>query len=102
MRLIAGFDKQHLNEVIEKELVCSKQELAKNKKLMEKMSVQYGLTYRESEVAFLVKQGLTNKIIGQKLFVCEKTIKFHTRLIYKKLGVKSRAEFIVKVLNEKD
>jgi DNA-binding CsgD family transcriptional regulator len=54
-----------------------------------------GLTKREVEVANLVRSGLSNRDIANRLFVTEKTIKFHTTSIYKKLKVKSRSQLIV-------
>ena len=61
---------------------------------------QFGhpLSRREVEVLDLVVQGLSSEDVGAKLFVTEKTVKFHLTHVYIKLGVKSRAEAIVKVL----
>jgi LuxR family transcriptional regulator, positive regulator of biofilm formation len=56
---------------------------------------QKGLSNRESEVAELVSKGLSNKEVASQLFVTEKTVKFHLTNIYKKMGVKSRAQLIV-------
>jgi len=60
---------------------------------------RYGLSNRELEVVETVAKGITNKEAGNALFVTEKTIKFHLTNIYKKIGVKSRAELIVKFLH---
>ncbi len=57
--------------------------------------IQKGLSNREAEVAVLVSQGLPNKEVAEKLFVTEKTVKFHLTNIYKKMCVKSRAQLIV-------
>ena len=57
--------------------------------------IQKGLSNRESEVAELVTQGLSNKEVANQLFVTEKTVKFHLTNIYKKMNVKSRAQLIV-------
>ncbi|MFK8138193.1 MAG: LuxR C-terminal-related transcriptional regulator [Bdellovibrionales bacterium] len=56
---------------------------------------QKGLSNREAEVAELVVKGLSNKEVANQLFVTEKTVKFHLTNIYKKMGVKSRAQLIV-------
>lgn len=53
------------------------------------------LSNREQEVALKVTTGASNKVIAADLFVTEKTIKFHLTNIYKKMGVKSRAQLIV-------
>ena len=55
-----------------------------------------GLTKGEIAVALLMAQGMCNREIAQKLFVTEKTIKFHTTRLYFKMKVKSRSQFIVK------
>ncbi|MEP4534773.1 MAG: tetratricopeptide repeat protein [Cyclobacteriaceae bacterium] len=50
------------------------------------------LTEREYDALKLSLQGLTNKEIGDKLFVSDHTVKFHLRNIYNKLGVSNRKE----------
>ncbi len=57
--------------------------------------ISKGLSNREAEVAELVTQGLSNKEVANRLFVTEKTVKFHLTNIYKKMSVKSRAQLIV-------
>jgi len=47
---------------------------------------------RESEVALLVAEGLTNKEIGARLFISESTVASHIRGILNKLGFNSRAQ----------
>ncbi len=56
------------------------------------------LSTREQEVCCLVAKGFSNAEIGDKLFVTEKTIKFHLTNIYTALGLKSRAQLIVYML----
>jgi DNA-binding NarL/FixJ family response regulator len=51
-----------------------------------------GLTPREAEVLGLVADGLTNREIGETLFVSEKTASVHVSNILRKLGVTSRIE----------
>ena len=53
------------------------------------------LSNREAEVSELVALGFANKEVASKLFVTEKTVKFHLTNIYKKLAVKSRTQLIV-------
>jgi len=50
------------------------------------------LTSRESEVLHLVAAGLSNKQIGLKLDLHEKTVKHHMTQIFTKLGVANRTE----------
>ena len=54
------------------------------------------LTKTEKAVAAQLVKGLSNKEIGKRLFVQEKTVKFHLTSIYRKVGVRSRAEYIAK------
>ena len=48
------------------------------------------LTTRETEVLDLIRSGLGNKQIGQKLCVSLATVKAHVYNIFRKLGVTSR------------
>jgi DNA-binding NarL/FixJ family response regulator len=50
------------------------------------------LTEREQEVLQLVGQGLTNREIGEALFLAEKTIKHYMTSVLQKLHVRSRVE----------
>ncbi len=45
------------------------------------------LTEREKDVVSCTVQGMTGREAGKSLFVTEKTIKFHSTHIYRKLGV---------------
>ena len=47
---------------------------------------------REAEVAGLVAEGLSNKQIGARLFISERTVDSHVRGILNKLGFNSRAQ----------
>ena len=47
---------------------------------------------RETEVARLVAEGLTNKQIGMRLFISERTVDSHVRSILNKLGFSARAQ----------
>jgi predicted ATPase/DNA-binding CsgD family transcriptional regulator len=47
---------------------------------------------RESEVARLVADGLSNKQIGARLFISERTVDSHVQNILNKIGVNSRAQ----------
>ena len=50
------------------------------------------LTAQESQIAQLASEGLTNPEIGAKLFLSPRTIEWHLRRVYPKLGVSSRKE----------
>lgn len=50
------------------------------------------LTPQETQVASFVVQGLTNSDVAAKLYLSRRTIDFHLRNVYTKLGVTSRTE----------
>jgi len=56
------------------------------------------LTKREVRVLKLVASGKTNKEIAKRLFVSEKTVKNHLNHIYRKMGVKNRAQAVLEGL----
>ena len=51
-----------------------------------------GLTPREVQIARLVAEGLTNRQIGQKLSIAERTVDAHVEHVKDKLGFRSRLE----------
>jgi DNA-binding NarL/FixJ family response regulator len=59
-----------------------------------------GLTQRESEVLERMMRGLSNRAIGQQLYIGEETVKSHASSIYRKLGVEDRAQAIALALRE--
>jgi DNA-binding NarL/FixJ family response regulator len=60
----------------------------------------YGLTEREKEILQLMTDGLTKKVIADKLFVSYFTIDTHLKNIYAKLHVHSGRGAVAKVLKE--
>lgn len=54
-----------------------------------------GLTEREREILALIGEGLTNRQIGQRLFLAEKTVKNHISRLLAKLGVERRVQAAV-------
>jgi non-specific serine/threonine protein kinase len=50
------------------------------------------LSRRELQVALLVRQGLTDREIGARLFISTRTAEYHVESLRNKLGVRSRAE----------
>ncbi len=50
------------------------------------------LTDRERQVLGLIAQGLTNRQIGERLFISDKTASVHVSAILRKLGAATRAE----------
>jgi DNA-binding NarL/FixJ family response regulator len=60
------------------------------------------LSPRELEVAGLVGRGLTNKQIGQTLYVSERTAENHVQHILTKLGLRNRSQIAAWVSEEPD
>jgi DNA-binding CsgD family transcriptional regulator len=52
----------------------------------------FGLSRRELEVLGLIAQGRTNREIGDRLFISQKTVGVHVGNILAKLGVSGRVE----------
>jgi transcriptional regulator of acetoin/glycerol metabolism len=61
-----------------------------------------GLTDTEQSVAALATQGLTNREIGEHLFMSRYTVDSHLRSIYRKLGVNSRLALTRAVMETSD
>jgi DNA-binding NarL/FixJ family response regulator len=61
----------------------------------------HGLSRRETEVAMLVVEGLTNQQIAAKLFLSIRTVETHLSHIFTKLGVTSRVG-VVAAVNDRD
>jgi DNA-binding NarL/FixJ family response regulator len=53
------------------------------------------LTAREREILALIGEGLTNRQIGQRLYLAEKTVKNHISRLLAKLGVERRVQAAV-------
>jgi DNA-binding CsgD family transcriptional regulator len=52
------------------------------------------LTTRERQVALLASEGHSNREIATKLVVTLKTVEWHLRQSYRKLGIGSRRELL--------
>ncbi len=62
---------------------------------MEKIT-ELGITDREHEILLKLSEGLSNKEIGETLFISESTVKTHLSNLYSKLGAKRRTQAIQK------
>lgn len=56
------------------------------------------LTARELDVLGAIMEGLTNKLIARQLDISLHTVKFHVESVFRKLGVRTRAEAVAKTL----
>ncbi len=57
------------------------------------------LTPRESQVAALVADGLTNREVGEELRISEHTVKKYLLGIFDKLGISTRVELVLYAVN---
>jgi len=57
---------------------------------------EVGLTAREHEILALIAQGLSNREIGEKLFVSENTVKTHSSRLFEKMQVNRRVQAVQK------
>ncbi|ADI13356.1 transcriptional regulator, LuxR family [Truepera radiovictrix DSM 17093] len=55
------------------------------------------LTEREREVLGLLAQGLSNRAIGERLGISERTVKTHVANLFDKFGVRTRLELAAQV-----
>lgn len=55
-----------------------------------------GITLRELQILALIAEGLSNREIGERLFVSENTVKSHSSRLFDKLGVQRRTQAVQK------
>ena len=53
-----------------------------------------GLTAREHEILGLIAEGLSNREIGERLFISENTVKTHSSRLFEKLQVNRRVQAV--------
>jgi|SRR5579884_33277 len=83
--------KHHELEMIEAEIVT----------LIDAMfPLESQLTERELEVLALVAEGRTNREVARLLWLSDQTVKFHLANVYRKLGVSSRGEAVLRARAE--
>ena len=70
-----------------RELIATGEKVPKRKK-----ASTWSLTSQELQIARLVQQGLTNPEIGTRLFLSPRTIEWHLRNIFGKVGATSRRQ----------
>jgi DNA-binding NarL/FixJ family response regulator len=57
---------------------------------------ELGITQREHEILGLIAAGLSNREIGERLFVSENTVKTHSSRLFGKLGVNRRVQAVLR------
>ncbi len=104
--LFKAINKVHDGEVwfVRKLMNETIRQLITEKKSMPEEIYSYncsGLSTRERDVLILICQGMKNKIIADKLFISETTVRHHLTSIFEKLNVTSRLELVVHAFKEK-
>ncbi|MBT6341411.1 MAG: response regulator transcription factor [Desulfobacula sp.] len=66
-----------------------------------KLKSQFSLSKRQTEIVYLVNKGLTNKKIGEKLFISRYTVENHLKAIFEKVNVKNRTKLIYRLSSGK-
>jgi DNA-binding NarL/FixJ family response regulator len=60
---------------------------------------KYNISNREQEIVNLILKGKSNKEIEDTLFISLKTVKNHVYKVFKKVGVQTRGQLIIKIMN---
>lgn len=55
---------------------------------------ELGITQREHEILGLIAEGLSNREIGERLFVSENTVKSHSSRLFEKMDVNRRTQAV--------
>ncbi len=66
----------------------------KDRRLPEREGISVALSKRERQVMDLVAIGLSNQEIAERLFITERTVRFHITSILNKLGADNRAQAV--------
>jgi DNA-binding CsgD family transcriptional regulator len=92
-QLFAGFGMEAFAERARVELVATGERA--RKRTVETLGE---LTPQESQISRLAAEGHTNREIASQLFISPKTVEYHLRKVFRKLGVKSRTHLAYRLL----
>ncbi|WP_436493105.1 response regulator [Actinokineospora sp. HUAS TT18] len=104
--IMAGAAGYLLKQVRGQDLVTAVREVAAGRSLLDPVTTARvldrmrrpddlaGLTEREREVLTLVGEGLSNREIGERLFLAEKTVKNYVTSVLAKLGMQRRTQAV--------
>lgn len=65
-------------------------------------ALEGGLTRTEEQIVALASEGLTNKQIGERLFLSPRTVQWHLSRAFRKLGLRSRTELAARWSGSRD
>ena len=74
---------------------------AKCKKIHPPHTINYQLTPREKELLACIVEGLSYKMIADRLNISYETVRSHIKKIYEKLHVASVTEVVAKAINQR-
>jgi DNA-binding CsgD family transcriptional regulator len=60
---------------------------------------QYRISNRERDIITMIVQGYANRIIGERLFISDRTVKNHVSSIYRKTGAVNKVQLLNMVRN---
>jgi DNA-binding CsgD family transcriptional regulator len=85
--MLAAMKADALTDRAERELLATGETVRKRT-----AAVAHQLTSQEAEVARLAHDGLSNAEIGARLFISPRTVEYHLRKVFAKLGISSRQQ----------
>ena len=85
--LFAGMGMEAFAERARRELVATGEKVRRRKP-----ETRNELTPQERQIAQLAREGLSNPEIGARLFLSPRTVEWHLRKVFAKLGISSRRE----------
>jgi DNA-binding CsgD family transcriptional regulator len=93
--LVRGVELAHAAGAVRLEALC-RQEMSISGGRFRQHRDPLHLTPQETRVAALARQGLSDRDIGRKLFISQKTVETHLMRVYRKMDVGNRRELMLR------
>jgi two-component system response regulator DegU len=84
-----------LNQVLLNKILSNKRDADRTKFTSIEVANVDQLTAREKEVIRMIGEGLKNRLIAERLFISEATVRHHLSSIYGKVGVEDRLNLVI-------